>query len=128
MTNEELKQEIVQRTGIPADLLTGETAEENIVRAKALIKFAKDRTPEQPKSTRESFAAWFNEVQGTEQEDNRMQAITDLENSMRSYPVLTDGGEAQGMNARPAKESFAEWFYQKTAFDPRKNNGWTPLG
>ena len=37
MTTEELKQEIAQRTGIPAALLTGETAEENIAQAKAIV-------------------------------------------------------------------------------------------
>jgi hypothetical protein len=133
MTNEEIKQEIAQRTGIPADLLTGETAEENIVRAKALLAFRRNNAQGTPKSTKEQFAAWFREVSGQDpQEDGSMQALKAYEEELRiangGCPRLSDTGELQNMpDGRTPQEAFSEWFQGRTAFDPRKQDGWTPL-
>lgn len=133
MTNEDIKQEIAQRTGIPATLLTGETPEENIVRAKALLAFKRSNTPEQPKSNREQFAAWFREASGQDpQEDDSMQALKAYEEELRvangGFPRLNDAGEVQNMpDGRTSKEAFREWFWDRAAFNPRKQDGWTPI-
>lgn len=42
MDLKEIKQEIAQNTKIPIDLLTGDSAEETIARAKALICYQRD--------------------------------------------------------------------------------------
>lgn len=48
MTIEELKQTIEQRTGVPASFLTGETAEENIAQAKALLAYKREAQQQRP--------------------------------------------------------------------------------
>ncbi len=110
MTIEEIKQTIEQHTGVPASLLTGETAEENIAQAKALIAYKREliaykREYEQqrPKTTAEQFSDWIG---------------GQLEN--------TDGQTKKADNLpdpRPARRQFADWFsdWQKTEFDPFKD-------
>lgn len=133
MTNEDIKQEIAQRTGIPATLLTGETPEENIVRAKALLAFKRSNTPEQPKSNREQFAAWFREASGQDpQEDGNMQALKAYEEELRiangGYPQLKNAGEGPGMqNGQTSKEAFQQWLWDRSAFNPKKQDGWIPI-
>ena len=57
MNIEELKQEIEEYTGIEASSLTGETVEENIAQAKALLAYRRE-TANSGKSPREQFAEW----------------------------------------------------------------------
>ena len=59
MTIEELKQTIEQRTGVPASFLTGETAEENIAQAKALLAYKREAQQQRPKTTAEQFSDWL---------------------------------------------------------------------
>lgn len=54
-----VKAEIEKQTGVPASLLTGATADENIAQAKALIAFKKEFEEEQPKAPEEKFAEWL---------------------------------------------------------------------
>lgn len=149
MTIDELRQAIQQRTGVPADLLTGETAEENIAQAKAMLAFKREREAQRPKSAREQFAEWMT---GNVEDRNRRMAdmiglqyvppeapeeaaLAELEEITKTeaggYPVIKDGGQISTDNLpdpRPAREQFAEWFGQKTAFDPFKGpDGWTNL-
>lgn len=113
MNLSELKQAIEQRAGISARLLTGETAEELVAQAKALLAFKRDCAPPQQKATREQFAAWFNA--GETLNDAAGVALDEIEDAVRAeagfYPEVTDAGETEsGPDARPAREQFAEWF------------------
>lgn len=132
MNIEDLKQNIEQRTGVPAALLTGETAEENIAQAKALLAYRRQSEAARQKTTAEQFADWFNAYEGTQQQDEAGKALEDIEAAVRAetsiYPQTQDNGEvdpAKLPDGRSAAEQFAEWFRGKTAIDPQKDeNGW----
>lgn len=149
MTIEELKQQIEQRAGVPASLLTGETAEEVVARAKAILAYKREHEAQRPKTTQEQFAEWI----GAQLEDKDRRtaellgrhykatpadpagaALAEVAEAYRveagGYPMTKDGGEGTNMpDPRPAREQFAEWFGQKTAFDPFKDaDGWKTLG
>ncbi len=132
MNLEELKQTIEKQTGIPANLLTGETTEENIAQAKALLAYKREADAERPRTTAEQFSDWMNAQDGIEQPDIAGQALADIEEAARieagGYPMTRDAGEAHITIKGTAKEQFAEWIGKKTAYDPRKSaDGWTPL-
>ena len=133
MSIEELKQIIEQRTGVPASLLTGETAEENIAQAKAILAYKRDLDTQTPRTAQEQFAEWLNASQGKEAQDTAGAALAEIEDAARmeagGYPAVQDSGEAAGLpDPRPARDQFAEWFGQKTAFDPFKDaDGWKNL-
>ncbi len=148
MNVEELKQEIAQRTGVPVILLTGETAEENIAQAKAFLAYKREHEAQRPKTAQEQFSDWLG---GQLEEKDRQTAATyglqytpahkdeagaalaEIEEAARveagGFPKVADGGEVTGLpDARPAREQFAEWLGQKTAFNPFKDgNGWQRL-
>lgn len=134
MNLDEVKQAIEKQTGVPANLLNGETIEENIAQAKALLAYKREAEAERPKSAKEQFAQWLNAQQGIEDQDTAGQALAQIEERARveagGYPILQDGG---GVNVnvgdgRTAKEQFAEWAGQKMAYDPFKRpDGWRPL-
>lgn len=140
MTIEELKQTIEQRTGVPASLLTGETAEENVAQAKAMLAYKREYAQQRPKTAAEQFSDWLG---GQLEEKSRQTAaafglhyeapetdpagaaLADIAEAVRvdggGYPMIRDGGEVTGLpDARPAREQFADWLKQQTAFDPFK--------
>ena len=131
MTLEELKQEIEQRTGVQASLLKGETAEENIAYAKAVLAFRKEHEAKRPKTAGEQFAEWYNAQQGIEPQDEAGAALAQIEEQARldagGYPMLKDGGSANvniGDGRTPAQQ-FADWAGQQLAFNPFKDgDGW----
>lgn len=135
MTIDELKQQIEQRTGVPASLLNGETAEENIAQAKAMLAYKKQHEAERPKSNAEKFGEWFRAAQGIEEQDAAGAALQEVAEAYRveagGYPSVHDGGNPyingkEAPDPRPAREQFAEWFSDKTAFNPFKDSdGWT---
>ena len=147
MTIEEIKNEIEKNTGVPGYLLTGETAEELLAQAKALLAY---REQKKQKSPAEQFADWIGgqleerdkQIAATfglqftpTQTDPEGAALAEIEEAARvkagGYPRISDGGEVDPSkltNQRPAREQFAEWAEQKTAFDPfRDTDGWKPL-
>ena len=129
MESTDIKTMISDRLGIPTALLKGETPEEDLATAKALIAFRREHEAQRPKTTAEQFGEWIREQEGIEQPDEIGAAFTELEEAIRvnsnAYPHLTDGGEAHLGDTRSAKEKFAEWIGQKTAFDPFKGaDGW----
>ena len=147
MTIEELKQTIEQRTGVPASFLTGETAEENIAQAKAFLAYKREYEQQRPKSTAEQFSDWiggqleerdrqtaaaFGLHYEAPEKDPAGAALADIEEAVRveagGYPMVKDGGQIDTSNMpdpRPAREQFADWLGQKTAFDPFKDaDGW----
>lgn len=132
MTLEDLKTEIEQRAGIPATLLNGESAEEIIAHAKALNAYRKGHKADAPKDTRTKFAEWLNQTQGQPETDPAGEAINDLEEELRvangGYPYMNDAGEVTDLgDGRPPKEQFAEWFGQKTAFNPFNHSNWNEV-
>lgn len=99
MNLEELKNEIAKQTGVPAALLKGETLEENIARAKALLAFRREKygIPEEPKSTAQLFAEW---MQGGDPDPVQL----------GKYPQVTDGGEiTETGQKKTTMEVFSEW-------------------
>lgn len=133
MNIEEIKQAIEQRTGIPGPLLTGETAEEVISTAKALLAFWRENAEQKPKTARDQFSDWFGAVQGIEEPDIKLNALLEIEEAARvdagGYPRVKDGTVEQNPlpDPRPAAEQFTDWFLQKTAFNPYKEDGWTHM-
>ena len=128
MTIEELRQEIEQRTGVPAALLNGETEEENIAQAKALLAYRKDveRTT-QPDTTAGKFAGWLRANDGIERPDTAGAALDDIAKQARmeagSYPEVEDGGTPYingraAPDTRPAAEQFSEWLQEQAAITP----------
>ena len=134
MILEELKANIEKQTGVPACLLTGETAEENIAQAKALLAYKREAEAQKPKTTKEQFAEWMNARTGASLPDRPAAALAQIEEQARleagGYPILKDGGSA-GLNLGEygsTKKQFAEWAENITAFDPRKTaDTWKPL-
>lgn len=135
MNMENLKRAIEQRTGVPASLLTGETAEENIAQAKALLAYKREAEDSRQKDTQAQFAEWFAAFTGIEQPDETAKALEDIAEAARveagGYPRIQDGGEIDhaGMpDGRSTAEQFGEWLGRKLAFDPLKDeNGWKRL-
>ena len=149
MNTEELRQEIEQRTGVPATLLTGETIEENIAQAKAFLAYKREYEQQRPKTAQEQFADWlggqleerdrqtaatFGLQYTPPQKDAASAALADIEERARveagGYPMLQDGGSVNVNtgDGRSAREQFSEWLGQRTAFDPFKEaDGWKRL-
>lgn len=96
MNLEELKQEIEEYTGIEASSLTGETVEENIAQAKALLAYRREKT-NSDKSPREQFAAW---MQGTP--DLASMALNEIETRTKIEKADKES---------PTKGEFAKWVF-----------------
>lgn len=140
MNVEELKLEIENKTGIPALLLSGETSEEVISRAKALVAFRRDTQEEQPKSASAQFAKWMKATEGIEEPSEAMTALCILDQiaererlASGGYPYLSDGGNpyvngATAPDPRSTEQLFENWFNNICAYDPTKKcDGWKPL-
>ena len=131
MTLEELKQIIEQRAGVPASLLKGETAEETVIQAKALLAYKREYDEERHKTPREQFAEWLGADDAARAEADT--AMAEIEAATSSYPDVRDGGSAYTTDRRPADarsaaEQFTEWFNGQSSFDPFKNaGGWRNL-
>ena len=128
MTLEEAKIEIAQRTGVPVDLLQGETAEEYLAHALALKAYKKTTEVSTPasKSSSEQFADWF-KANYSEEEDNTEAELIELKNiaaeadGRLGYFKDASTDNAPWPDKRPASEQFADWFKEKTAWDPKKD-------
>lgn len=127
---DELKQRIEQDVNIPAALLKGETSEEVIVSAKAMLAYKREQETQRPRSTAEQFREWVNTQEGIEPQDEAGAALANIEEAIRveggGYPRVTDAGEITDLpDTRPAREQFTEWFGNKSAWDPFKGtDGW----
>lgn len=136
MNIEELQQAITQRTGIPAQLLTGETTEEILATAKALLAYRREHEAQRPKSTRELFAEWLAATTGEDLQDAAGAALAEIEEAVRldagGYPIVHDGGNPyingrQLPDGRTPQQQLADWIAEKSAFDPSKEDGWKPV-
>lgn len=127
MENAEIKAMISERLGVPAVLLTGESAEEDLAQAKAILAYKREQEQTRPKSHAEQFKEWFNASQGIEEPDETAAAFKEIEDaigiSSGSYPSLSDGGEVQNVgDCRTPQEQFKDWFYDVSAYNPHKGN------
>ena len=155
MTIEELKRTIEQHTGVPASLLTGETAEENIAQAKAMLAYKAEHEEHERQRSRtiaEQFGEWiggqleerdrqtaaaFGLQYNAPEKDPAGAALAEIAEAVRvdggGYPMVNDGGNPyingkEVPDARPAHEQLAEWLNQKLAFDPSiDEKGWKQL-
>ena len=127
-----IKREIEKVSGVPASLLTGETWQENINQAKAIINYknitAEKRTP----TTSEQFARWINPRLGIENIDTTTQALATLEIQAKqaesNFPFVADKGETTAPDGRSTVEKFGEWASNKLSYDPFKTgDGWRRL-
>lgn len=136
-TLEEIKEEISEITGIPVFLLDGETVEENIIKAKALLAYKREKEgleeAARKKTNSEAFAEIFKTWAGEEEtpSDPVMEALCAYEQSMQVAPVINDQNllstNHELPDPRPTREQFSEFMKNMTAFDPFKEDGWTPL-
>lgn len=123
-----LKQTASEKTGVPVNLISGETAEEIAANAAALATFKRQYTEAQPATkqltAREQFAEWLNNASnnGVTIEEP---AADPAPIESGGYPIVPDGGEPQNIDYGPRdpRDAFNEWFYQVSAFDPRKTYG-----
>lgn len=122
MNNQELRSYIEQQTGVPADLLTGQTQKEILQQARDFLDLQRNQLQEN-KTTRELFAEWAN-TPAQEMERTEGQTARDLfiawmngpeEEEARpeppAYPELKDG-QPENMPSvnRPIREIFEESF------------------
>lgn len=143
MTTEEVKQEIAQRTGIPVTLLTGETAEENIAQAKALLAYKREHEAQRTKTTQEQFGDWLGgRLEGMNKQraatlgleytppekDTAGAALAEIEERARvdagGYPTVQEGSaDNADIDGGSTKEHFADWIGRQLAYDPFNNAG-----
>lgn len=111
---DELKAQIETRAGIPANLLKGESQEEILAEAKALLIFKKQHEEQRPKSTREQFTEWQRKLDGIETGDEAGEALADIENSLRPYAYgIRDAGEVEHVpDGKTARQHFEDWVMQ----------------
>lgn len=126
MTIDELRQEIEQRTGVPASLLTGETVEENIAQAKTLLELKREGAAQRSGNTKDQFAKWLGDQidEKTRQAadtfgirtaptDPEGAALFEIERkAKREAGYIPDGGEvdyARFPDTRPNREKFKDW-------------------
>ena len=113
MTNDEYKAHLQNKTGIPADLLTGDTPEDNLTIAASLLAFKQQNAQEQQnthKSTAEQFADWF---KGETGEAHTSDSVPIQSEVKRGYPKIRDGGEVMhGLIPKSPEEQFAEWAWK----------------
>lgn len=121
MNTEELKQEIAQRTGIPAALLTGETAEENIAQAKALLAYKREHEAQRPKTAQEQFADWIGGQ--LDERDRQTAAAFGLQYTPRQTDpagaALAEIEEpaAAGWDNQPCRDAISAWNMRQGAAD-----------
>lgn len=123
MNLEELKQAIVKETGIPASLLKGETIEENIALAKALLAYKKEVNATKPQTTAEQFRSWTTQQIGSEQIDTTAEILTRIEQQAKeefyNHPGTNESKQAETNTAtgKTTKQQFAEWLGLQTSFN-----------
>ena len=135
MTLDEFKQETSKATGIPINLLEGETGEEVISRAKAIYAMKQKNEVAAPKTAAEQFADWFKSYEAEKYgEEVQIDIFEGLSNTAREvdgiYTTIPDTSIdpiMDGIICETPAEQFTAWFKGHTAFDPSKENGWTNL-
>lgn len=106
MTIEDLKKKIEEKTGVPAILLNGESLDENITQAKALISYKRKEERKKNENTRDQFALWCDP-----ESDPDLQAINAIETEMQKETIINDdqSGSGEKKHQENAKEAFVSW-------------------
>lgn len=90
MDIEQFKLDIERKTGVPASFLNGDTEEENIAQAKALLAYKRECEQTQPQTLSEQLKEWIGKPEGLSAQD-----------------------QSQG-NYNSTQKQFAEWFSKST--------------
>lgn len=128
LTPEQIREVVSKETGIPADILTGETQEEIIAQARAILNLKQsqadaqaqeaqdDQQPTQPKTTAQQFAEWAAAALGEQTvEDNglarTLDAMAQEAEQAQGYAPLRNPGEPTAPAPTPPStaEQFSEW-------------------
>lgn len=111
MTLDEMRQEISRRTGVPAEILTGETAEEQIAQAKAMLAYKKESGGAVKKTEAEQFREWFNTVTGNGSASSEDPFIGLEQELKQPYPTIQDASASDPLPKAEdsVAESFANW-------------------
>ncbi len=122
MVIDEIRADISNSTGIPESLLTGETSEELISQAKAVLAYKRKAAKNAPKTIREEFKQWADELEGKEPEQGaEYAALDEIEKRAQGYPNINDAGELQlKENAGTPRDQFASFAADAMAFNPFK--------
>ena len=123
----DLRTRVSELTGLPVELVEGKDARDMIARARAILEYRRESlmNDREPVSTREQFAEWM----GAPSTDDTtvgaaLSALNELEAGLSTAPRVKDSGEVdvgRFGDARPAREQFASWFKQYTAYNPRRS-------
>ena len=115
MNNEEARRAIADGTGIPENLLSGDTVKNIIKQARDLLAYrGTDPTPAE--STRESFAQFINASLGIDGPQSSLNPFAFLDDFERkefpSYPDTKDPGTVPTNSApqNKTRDQFAGWF------------------
>lgn len=112
MTLDKFKDAVERRTGVPASLLSGETEEEVIARAKALLVLKRESAAKALErtgsTTADHFRDWY-ATQTGEENNNAGQDPEDTQQKSAGYPQLQDNGEIQTPDLRTARDQFVDW-------------------
>lgn len=103
MDLESIKNKIADGTGLPAELLSGESYEEIIVQAKTLIAL-KEPNPD----NRGALMFGLHMVQEEIAKEHFLQALSG-NTGEASGEIETQGGEDQGEAKKSSAEIFADW-------------------
>jgi len=127
-STESIRQLVSQTTGVPAELISGETVEEMQAHANMLKDFrqanisAAPSAPDQePKSNADLFSDWMNQSLGRVAQPETMEAAAE---SMPVYPTVRDGGEIITPTHTP---STADLFAECLA-SAQQVMAWQPVG
>lgn len=99
MITEEAKKIISKNTGVPLNLLCGESEEDNIKIAEELLAYKRSRTPN---NNREEFSLIFKQWEESELKT--------------SLPLQTKNNESSSNKGR-IREQFEEWLNDQLSYD-----------
>lgn len=111
---DDFKKEIQTRTGVPVNLLTGETGEEIIAQAKALLAYKREVT-EEHRTPAQQFADWFRS--NTHLSESHYYPVNPpapepQEGVASGYPSLPNPGEPAGILPEyygTTAQQFSQW-------------------
>lgn len=127
LTSEQIREIVSKETGIPADILTGETQEEIIAQARAILNLKQSQAdaqgqeaqaaqqPTQPKTTAQQFAEWAAAALGEQTvEDNGLARTLDLmgdeaEKAQGYTPIPNPGEPLASFTPPSTADQFSEW-------------------
>lgn len=101
----EIKTKISELSGVPAEYISGNNADECIEYTKALIEY-KNTVGQDNKSTEEKFADWLSSQMSCEHYYVPCHAPDSEVNGTHN---VEDGGEPYGFENKDKLESFEEW-------------------